>query len=157
MNKRLLKLPILTLIGGIILRIINHIIILIMVRGKNEWTLEMGTMQFYIDLILSISIIVIIGLVLRKTYDRKDFLKSATLLVVYSILILVVEQLIQYLGIYSVGFSLLFYLPIEMFTIITSLLAKVSNGEVINWLYVLPSIFAPYLLVLFGKESKDVS
>lgn len=157
MNKKLLKLPFLTLIGSVIIRIINYVIILIMGRGTNQWTLEMETMQFYIDLILNIFILTIIGLILRKTYDRKDFLKSANLLVIYSIVMLMIEQVTQYLGIYSVGFNLLFYLPIEIFTIITSLLARVSDVEVINWIYAIPSIFAPYLLVFFVKESKDVS
>lgn len=156
MNKKLFKLPFLTAIGGIILRIINHFIILIMVRRTNEWTLQMGTAQFYIELILSILIFVLIGIILRKTYYRKDFLKSSTLLVIYSIIVLILEQVAQNLGIYNIGFSLFLYLPIEIFTIITSVLSRLSSADVINLLYVIPSTFAPYLFIVFGKKSKDI-
>ena len=155
LNKKIFKLPIFTLIGGIILRIINHFIILVMVRGTNEWTLEMGTTHFYIDLTLSIIIFVIVGIILRKTYDWVDFLKAATLLTIYSIVILTLEQATQYIGIYGIGFSLFFYLPIEIFTIITSTLARISTAETISLIYAIPSLFAPYLFVFFARKSES--
>lgn len=152
MNKKLFKLPIFTLIGGTILRVVNHIIISLMVRGTNEWTFEMGTKVFYFDLILSIVIFISIGIILRRTYDRGAFIKSATLLVIYSILVLGLEQITQYFDMYNSIFLLL-YLPIEIFTIITSLLVRVSTAESIIWIYAVPSLFAPYIFILFGKQS----
>ena len=154
MNKKLLKLPILTLIGGIILQIADYITAFTLVKGTSEWTLEMGTTAFYIRLVLSIISFVVIGIILRRIYDRKTLVKSATLLVIYSIVILALEQITQYLGIYSMIIYWM-YLPVEIFTIITSVLARASTAESINWTYAIPTLFAPYLFILFGKKSES--
>ena len=154
MNKKLLKLPILTLIGGIILQIADYITAFTLVKGTSEWTLEMGTTAFYIRLVLSIIFFVVIGIILRRIYDRKTLVKSATLLVIYSIVILALEQITQYLGIYSMIIYWM-YLPVEIFTIITSVLARASTAESINWTYAIPTLFAPYLFILFGKKSES--
>jgi heme exporter protein D len=156
MDKKLLKLPILTLIGGIILRIVNYITAFTLIKGTSEWTLEMGTTAFYIGLVTSIILFVVIGIILRRIYDRKTFLKSATLLVIYSIVILGLEQITQYFWTYSMIIYWL-YLPSEIFTTITSVLARVSTAESINWTYAIPSLFAPYLFVLFGTKSESGS
>lgn len=156
MNKKLLKLPLLTLIAGIILRIVNYITAFILFKGTSEWTLEMGTTVFYIDLVISIILFVAIGVILRRAFDRKTFIKSATLLVIYSIIIFALEQITQYFGKYSIIIYWT-YIPAEIFTTITSLLARVSTAESINWLYAIPSLFAPYLFVLFGKKSESRS
>lgn len=154
MNKKLLKLPVLTLIGGIILQIADYITAFTLVKGTSEWTLEMGTTAFYIRLVLSIIFFVVIGIILRRIYDRKTLVKSATLLVIYSIVILALEQITQYLGIYSMIIYWM-YLPVEIFTIITSVLARASTAESINWTYAIPTLFAPYLFILFGKKSES--
>ena len=75
MNKKLLKLPVLTLIGGIILQIADYITAFTLVKGTSEWTLEMGTTAFYIRLVLSIIFFVVIGIILRRIYDRKTLVK----------------------------------------------------------------------------------
>ena len=150
--KNFLKLPILTLVAGIILRVTDYIIVYILVKGSSEFTLEMGTLMFYIRLILSIAAFVIIGMILRQKYDRTWFLKSTTILVLYSIIILATEQLLQYFATYSILIYWL-YLPVEIFTIITSVLARISTASTITWLYAIPSVLAPYLFVLFSKRS----
>lgn len=153
MNKKLLKLPVLTLIGGIILRIADYIIALTLFKGTSEWTLEMGTTTFYIRLVISIIIFVLIGIILRKNHDRKTLLKSATLLVIYSIVIFALEQITQLFWTYSMIIYWM-YLPVEIFTIITTILARISTAESINWIYAIPSLVAPYIFVLFGKKLK---
>ena len=154
MNKRLLRLPVLTLLGGIILRIVDYITALTLIKGSSEWTLEMGTTAFYIRLAISIILFVVIGIILRRIYDRKTFVKSTTLLVIYSIVIFALEQITQYFGTYSMIIYWM-YIPVEIFTSITSVLARVSTAESINWTYAIPSLFAPYLFVLFGKKSES--
>lgn len=149
MNKEILRLPLYTLITGVILRIVEHISIRILVRGTAERTLKLGTTVFYIDLILSIVAFVIIGILLRQKYNRNAFFKSATLLVIYSVVIFALEQIMQYIGYYNI-INLYLYLPVSMFTVITSLLARIFNLEHINWLYVIPSLFTPYLFLLFS-------
>lgn len=154
MNKEILRLPLYTLIAGFILGIINLITIRILIRGTNEWTLEMGKTVFYIELILSIIAFVFIGILLRQKYNRTDFFKSATLLVIYSAVVFLLEQIMQYWGFYSMINSYL-YLPVSIFTVITSLVARISNLEHIKWLHVIPSIFAPYLFLLFSKNPSE--
>jgi len=151
MDKELFKLPVLTLLGGIVYRIVNFVIVLLMVRGSDEWTLEMGNIVFVVDLVMSVVIFIVIGIILCKTYDRKTIFKSATLLVIYSIIVLILEQVTQHLGVYNIRISMWLYLPVEIFTIITSALARISSAESINWLYALPALFAPYLFLFFGK------
>lgn len=156
MNKKLLKLPILTLIGGIILRIIYRITIHFLVKGTTDWTSEVGTKLFYIDIISSIIIFIVIGIILRKTYDRKTLFKSATLLVIYSFLIFGLSEITQHFGIYSITASLILYLPTEIFNIITSILREITSTTSITLIYVFIIIenFAPYLFLLFVKEPK---
>jgi hypothetical protein len=149
----LLKLPFLTLIGGIILRIVDFITASILVKGTTVWTLEMGTTVFYIRLTITIILCIVIVVILHKIYDRKTLAKSATLLVVYSIAIFALEQVTQNFAAYNMIIHWL-YLPVEIFTIITSILARVFVTESLHWTYVIPSLFAPYLFVLFGKNVK---
>lgn len=153
MNKKLLKLPVLTLIGGIILRIVDYITVFIFFKGTSEWTFEMGTTAFYIRLVISIILFVAIGIIVRRIYDRKTLVKSATLLVIYSIVIFALEQITQYCHTYSMAIYWM-YLPVEIFTTISSVLAKFSTAESISLTYAIPTLFAPYLFVLFGKNLK---
>jgi len=155
MNKRILILPGLTLIGGIILRIVDFVTAFVLIKGNgtSEWTLEMGTIAFYVRLVMSVIVFAVIGIILRRIYDRRTFVKSATLLVIYSIIVFALEQNIQYFWAHMIIYWM--YLPWEMFAIITSLLAKISREKTINWIYAIPSLFAPYLFVLFSKKAKD--
>ncbi|SHK88965.1 hypothetical protein [Desulforamulus aeronauticus] len=152
MNKELLKLPLCTLAAGIILRTADYITVRLLIRGTTEWTLEMGTTAFYVRLFLSVSLFAGIGLLLRKRYSRITFIKSATLLMLYSVVIFAIEQVTQHFGSYSMIIYYL-YIPVDMFTVITSFLARISDAGSINWLYAIPSLFAPYLFLLFSKKS----
>lgn len=152
MNKKLLKLPILTLIGGMVFYILNFAIVFFGYGGT--WSPRLTAVMAYIPLALSMGILILIGMILRKTYDRKDFLQSATLLVLYSIVILIFQQLTLYLGIYNETIDFILYLPLTIFSIITSSLVKQSDSESINWMYLIASLFLPYIFVLFDKSSK---
>lgn len=156
MNKKLLKLPVLTLIAGIILRIADFITVFILTKGTSEWTPEIGTTVFYVRLVISIILFVVIGIILHRIYDRKALVKPATLLVIYLIAIFALGQIVEHFGTYSVIFYWI-YIPVEIFTIITPVLARVGGAESINWIYAIPSLFAPYLFVLFGKKSESGS
>lgn len=151
MSIKLFKLFALSSIAGVILRISDYSGALILLGKTAEWTDEMLTISFYIQLILSFTAFVIIGLILRKENDRKSFAQSATVLVVYYLVMFALEQTTQYFHVYSLIIYRLF-IPVEIFTVITLALARLSTAETINWVYVIPSLFAPYLFVLFGKK-----
>ena len=154
MDNKLLKLPILAVIGGIILRIIDRIAISILVRGTTDSTSEIGTKFFYINLISNIVIFIIIGKILKKNYDRKTLFKSATLLVIYSFLIFGLSEILQYFGIYPITSILILSLPTEIFSIITSILRSITSTQNITLirLFIIIENFAPYLFLLFVKE-----
>ena len=154
MDRELFKLPALTSIGGFILRIIEYITVRILLKGTTEWTLKMGRITFFIDLVSNLIIFIMVGMIIRRIYTRKMIMKSATLLVIYSIILLALEQITQYFGIYNLIIHSL-YLPVSIFTIITSILMKISPAETITWIYAIPSLFAPYLFVLFGRKFKS--
>lgn len=156
MNKKLLKLPVLTLIAGVILQIADSITALTLLKGVFEWTLEMETTVFYVRLVISIILFIVIGIILHRIYDRKTLIKPATSLVIYSIVIFALGQIMKYFGTYSVIFYWM-CIPVEIFTAITSVLVRVSAAESISWIYAIPSLFAPYLFVLFGKKSESES
>ncbi len=142
----------LNLLGGIILRIADRITVAVLIRGSNNWTLEMGTTASYVRIVISIIAFAAIGMILRKQYNRKLFAKSATILVAYSIVLLVLEQVAQSFGTYPMIIYWL-YLPVEMFTVVTSVLIKHFASDHVNWMYAIPSLFAPYLFVLFGRRA----
>ncbi len=64
---------------------------------------------------------------------------------------LALEKVTQHLGGYIIIYWI--FLSIELFTTITSVIARISTAEEIYWIYVLPSIIAPYIFVIFGENS----
>ena len=155
MDKNLLKLPVLTLIGGIILRLSDYIVVpAVLSNGATQWTGEMQTASFYIQLIITFILYAVISIILRRSYDRNTMIKSATLLVIYSIIVVVIEQMAILIGAYNI-IILWLYLPLEIFTSIAVLLSRTFNLESLNWIYVIPAIFSPYLFVLFVKKTNS--
>lgn len=155
MNKNVLKLPLLTLIGGIILRIIEFIAIRIRVSTIDP-NAEWGSEIFYVNLVSSLIIIVIIGMILRKTYDKDIIFKSSTLLVIYSFIIWGLSEIGAIFGIYSL-FSIL-YLPTEIFNMISSVLIEIISPQdmVLFYLFIFIEKFAPFLFLLFYKKTESI-
>ncbi len=152
MDKNLLKLPYYATIAGIILRLSYFTVIPRLIQGANQENME--TTFFFLQLLFSVILFMGIGILLRKGYDRKTFFKSATLLVVYFTVLLIIEQTTQYFGVYSMLVYYL-YLPSEVFSWIILLLVRIFPRENMTWIIVIPSILAPYLLVLFAKKRED--
>lgn len=153
MNKKLLRFPVLTLIGGNILRLSDYIVLpTVLSNGATQWTSEMQTASFYILLITTIILFAVIGIILRRSYDKSTMIKSATLIVIYSIIVVVIEQMAILTGAYNI-IILWLYLPFEIFISIAVLLSRTFNLESLNWIYIIPAIFSPYLFVLFVKKT----
>lgn len=153
MNKKLLKLPALSLIGGIILYVLTFIIILL--GFGITWGPKVSIVLYYLPTLLNIVIIIILGIILRRTYDRKDFFRSATLLVIYTIIISILQRIALYLGIYNFTIDWIFSLPISLFRILVPLSVKYDNFKIISSLIMIVSIFEPYIMILFGKNIKN--
>lgn len=150
MDKKLFKLPFLSLIGGIVF---YAIIFLLNFLGYGVTFNPLITkILIQAPLILNILILIIIGMILRKSYDRKTFFKSITLLVIYSFVLLIMQQVMLHFGIENLLVDFILYLPIAIFGIISSLLVKDNNTEIIKMIILIVSLFEPYLLMLFSKE-----
>lgn len=154
LRKELLRLPAYTLAAGIVLRIISAITIRITTVNSSEWTPEVSAVLFCVNLVCSIALFIGIGLLLRKSYSRADFFKSATLLLAYYLVVFGVEQLTQYLGVYNMAVNY-FFLPVEVFSVLIDLALKMSNAETLTWVHLIPSMLAPYLFVLFSKKKES--
>lgn len=155
MNKKLWKLPVLTSIGALILHILVFIFIFVGYGGS--WTPRVARLLTYVPLALNILLVLIIGLILRRTYDKKTFFKAASLLVIYSIVISILQRAIIYLGIDNFTFNFILYLPIELFGMIESLFLRTQNPYTTNWILVFITLFEPYIFLLFAKKSKNIS
>lgn len=148
-NKQILKFPAAMLLAGVALRVCMNGIISI-------W-LQMGTPisslgLFGIRLLLSVLLFLLVGRMVRRQYSKKEFIRSANLLVFYSIAVLLLEQITQYAGVYSTV-SLWLMIPTEIFNVITEFLSQLIGGR-IYWISSIPALFAPYLFFFFIKEEK---
>ncbi|MEA4973041.1 hypothetical protein SDC9_144370 [bioreactor metagenome] len=150
MNLKILKLFFLATVAGIILRISDYAIAYALIKSTGELSAIANT----VGVILSIVAVVIIGMKLRKEYDRKMFIKAATVLVVYSIVIFTIERIAQYFNSYSL-ITYRLCIPTEMFFPIDLLLMQINIAGIPTWVLFIPSLFAPYLFVLFGKKSTN--
>lgn len=148
MNRKLFKLPILTSIGGIIFYLLNFILAFLGFGGI--WTPRQSEILSYIPLILSVIILIIIGMILRRTFSRKDFIESATLLVIYSIIILIVQKISLYFDIYNETIDFILYIPTAIFQTMILLSTKFNNSKVVNSIFLILSLLEPYIIVFFG-------
>jgi hypothetical protein len=148
-NKQILKFPAAMLLAGVALRVCMNGIISIWLRMGTPIS-SLGL--FAIRLLLSVLLFLLVGRMVRRQYSKKEFIRSANLLVFYSIAVLLLEQITQYAGVYSTV-SLWLMLPTEIFNVITEFLSQLIGGR-IYWISSIPALFAPYLFFFFIKEEK---
>lgn len=110
----------------------------------------LGDVIFYAQCVISAMFFIIIGLRLRKIYTRSVCFRAASVLALYSLLSLVLEQAMQYSGHYGL-LNYYMYLPIEIFTPITALLMRFFYEGAVSVVYAVPSLLAPYLFLLFHR------
>lgn len=125
-NKQILKFPAAMLLAGVALRVCMNGIISIWLRMGTPIS-SLGL--FGIRLLLSVLLFLLIGRMVRRQYSKKEFIRSANLLVFYSIAVLLLEQITQYAGIYSTV-SLWLMLPTEIFNVITEFLSQLIGGRI---------------------------
>ena len=157
MDKKYLTVFLYTAAAGAILYVLDlvmaHVFIAI---SPNEWTLGMSRISMGISWVVSVLMILFIGLKLRKIYDRKDCLTAAALMMAYGAIWLVGERLIlssDWYGFYSIWTYLHF--PMGVFSFVTQIVMQLVDLESHIWLYAVPSIFVPFVFLLFCK--KDLS
>ena len=151
MNRQLLKLPLYTLAAGVLTRLLIKVISSLALHSAGAWAVYLGDVIFYAQCVISAMFFIIIGLRLRKIYTRSVCLRAASVLALYSLLSLVLEQAMQYSGHYGL-LNYYMYLPIEIFTPITALLMRFFYEGAVSVVYAVPSLLAPYLFLLFTDK-----
>ena len=156
-RRNLLKLPLYLFLAGLLMRGITRIAVWGIMKISTERAFQMDVQMLYVQLIVSVILFIIIGIRISKIYSTKICFMSASIVVVYSIVTLLIEQLSQHYGLFDMTqLSYYMYIPLEIFIIITSVLVRLSRSDSINWLYAIPAILAPYLFLLFTRERQGV-
>lgn len=154
MDDALFRLPLYTFCSGFVLKVIENISIKIFIATASAWTIsQIESILFFVQVIGSLFFILLIGFYLQKQYSMKDFFLSSSLLVVYSIVVLLLEKALLFLGVYSMAVYFL-HLPTYLFSFLNLILFHFIQGEIpafFNILY----LFFPYLFLLFAKKGKE--
>ena len=156
MDRKIFKLPLLAAAAGMVLRFFTQLILIFMMDGNAEWTDRMNTNMFIVRTLMSIALIIGIGLLLRKTFDRRTMLKAATLLALIILAVYIMEQT----SLYTSGYLTLLhylYLPGEIFNWVTYLLFMVAGVDNYTRLFVIPHLLAPYLFMMFTIRTKPLN
>lgn len=154
MDKQIYKLPLYTLASGLIIRIIFYFVVLTAVSLTTEWSVWMSNSLLAARLAVSAVLFIFIGRRLCRTYTRQTCFRAASYLVVYSVITLVLEQVMLRTGDYG-QINYLLYLPVEIFNPITSVTLLLFGKSVPGWLCAVPSLFAPYLFIFFSADVSD--
>lgn len=56
---------------------------------------------------------------------------------------------------YNEAIDFILYLPIAIFGITSNLSMGDNDSEIIKWIFLILSLFEPYIFILFGKRSKN--
>lgn len=154
MNKRLFILPICTTVGGVLLAVLDYfyINICIYIAAKFNLTQVESINTFYSVLIwvLSITMIVIIGIKIKKMLSREEIIKSSLLLCGYSIIVLILQWGLQTNGIYDLILHTIMLSPVSIFSFPGEILAKIAGyNRLVN---ILSFILSPFLFMLFAPK-----
>lgn len=154
MKNKLLRVPIISIVCGIILNIISQAIIFIMVKGTNAFTEHMSTTHTFITGTLAIIFIVFTGLFFLRDMNKKEVIHSAAIVSIYSIILLALEQIFQALGLFSLMMFVdtVLYIPLHMYSALFSLLFKLTHWNFYFGIFL--SLLSPFLYVLFARKTE---
>lgn len=146
------RIPLISIFTGIIISSVSSFIAYIMARNTNEWTVSMGNYLFSTEMILAIVLFFFTGLFFLRDMSKKDIMKSATIVVVYYIGIICIEQLVIHIGQYP--FILIFsFVPVDLYSVIHQLFLRFTGLPL--WIGLIPSVISPFLYVVFGKDQLE--
>lgn len=148
-KNKIWRIPVISVFTGIITTIVGLLITYFLAKGTSEWTLAMSNKTQWIDIVVSLVLFIITGLVYLKNMNRIDIIKSATIVTIYYIVIIGLEQLLINNGFYP---PILFFLfcPVRIYSGLVGILEKFVDISI--WTSVVFSIFCPYLYIVFSKR-----
>lgn len=151
------------LIFSLIASIVQTLCISIMVRIKDvlaseEQVMVWGTKENFIVFGISVILVLLIGIILRKRdLDKITIFKSVTVLAVYMIVMIAIQNIytrmtgnpITPAGIVEIWLSYPFY----VYDSIRSAILSININMADFWVDRIAMILFPYILVLFGKRA----
>lgn len=143
------RVPLVSILTGIIISIITSAYIYFIVKGTNVWTLEMGNTILWMNIIVEVVLFLITGIFCFRDMDKTDIAKSAIIVALYYIVIVAFEQLLVSMGQYP-SILLWLFIPVRLYSVIHQVFVRFT--EISVWIGLLPSIIAPFLYVIFGKR-----
>ncbi len=154
MKKELFIVPILSLIGGLIFRpFVSRIIVWITsIMTPSGQTMQTAN-DVYTICIACFIFIILVGIILRKKkFDRMTIFKSATILVVYILIIYVANELyFKFVNAETSGIwlGILLRYPFSIYETLGDTL-RIMNVGINEFVINLLVILYPYVFVLFG-------
>ena len=165
MKKNIFVVPILSLVAGVISNLVFRVIVRIMdmiiyITTPEGQIIESGGNYNYIIFAISVVLIILMGILLRKwDFDKITIFKSVTVLAVYIVVILVV------FGIYyettetstpgAVLLEMRLSYPFSVYESIRSIILGINRNMMDFWIDRIAIVLFPYVLVLFGKSRKE--
>ena len=146
------RLPLACLCAGFAYRVLSYAVLLLSLR-QGGWTGAAELSGLWAGPAIGLVLFLAVGFWVRRL-DQRTLLFSASVLAIYGAVVLAVDQAARLYGFSGLLISLL-WLPVEIFTPITSLLMGLCAdlGQLGNLLYAIPALFAPYLFLLFGRKT----
>ena len=149
-KSKIWRIPLFSILTGIIISAVTSASTYFMSRGTNEWTLAMGDTVFWIGTVLAAVLFLITGLLCFRDMGRMDIAKSAAIVVSYYIAIVALEQLmLSATGRYPLILLWLF-IPVKLYSAIHQVFLKFT--EISVWTGLSLIIAAPFLYTVFGKK-----
>lgn len=137
--------PLISLVTGVLIFLFNLLLDFILARFSNgDLNAEMSALSFWISFAFSLAIFFLAGFLFMRNNHRWDIVKSALIVSIYYLVIIIIEQLTK-LPIMSC-----FYFPVAIYSVFYDLLLRLSGN--FNYFWYLPSVLAPFIFVLFGKS-----
>ncbi len=143
---KLLRISLISIATGIALTILELVSTIVAFKTGINFIVDYRVL----DTIFALTLFVVTGKIFVKDMSRKEVVKSATVFSIYYILILILQIALINKGVYTSSLTALF-IPTHMYAVIGNWLLEISY-QLAYWALV-PSIAAPFLYVIFAKES----
>lgn len=151
LKKKVFRLSIVSILTGAFISIIEFLCAYFIAKGTTEWTLDMGNTVFWIATILALMLFIVTAILCFRDMTRKEITQSAIIVVIYYILIVILEQILLSNRVYPTILLWLF-VPVRLYLTIHQVLLKISDNPSLLWLIL--SLIAPFLYVVFGRKNK---
>ncbi|CVI72776.1 hypothetical protein NDGK_02709 [Clostridiales bacterium CHKCI001] len=165
MKKNIFVVPILSLVAGVISNLVFRVIVRIMdmimyITTPEGQIIESGGGYNYIIFAVSVVLIILMGILLRKwDFDKITIFKSVTVLAVYIVVILVAFSIYYEATETSTPGAVLLEMrlsyPFSVYESIRSIILGINRNMMDFWIDRIAIVLFPYVLVLFGKSRKE--